>query len=83
MMKFDVWSYSGKSGLAVKVGGSGMLMMLTVELGVPGGLVVRIQHFNCCGPGSIPGWGTDSPQAVQHVQKNKAKQRVLNGCMLK
>lgn len=41
-MKFDVWSYSGKSGLAVKVGGSGMLMMLTVELGVPGGLVVRI-----------------------------------------
>lgn len=35
MVTSDVWSYSGKRGLAVKAGGSEMLMMLTVELGVP------------------------------------------------
>ena len=28
--------------------------------GVPGGLLVRIQGFHCCGPGLIPGWETDS-----------------------
>ena len=22
----------------------------------PGGLVVRVRHFHCRGPGSIPGW---------------------------
>ena len=27
----------------------------------PGGLMVRIQHFHCCGPGSIPGLGTEIP----------------------
>ena len=37
----------------------------------PGGLVVRTQHFPCCGPGSIPGWGTKIPQAVWHGQKKK------------
>ena len=31
----------------------------------PGGLVVRIQHFHCYGPGSIPGQGTEIPQAMQ------------------
>ena len=25
----------------------------------PGGLVVRIGHFHCCSPGSIPGLGID------------------------
>ena len=28
-------------------------------LGVPDGLVVRIQHFHCHGPDSIHGWRTD------------------------
>ena len=31
-------------------------------IGFPGGLVVRIQHFH--GPGSIPGRGTEIPQAA-------------------
>ena len=35
----------------------------------PGGPVVRTQRFNCRGLGSIPGWGTKIPQAVQHGQK--------------
>jgi len=32
----------------------------------PGGQVVRILGFHCHGPGSIPGWGTEILQAVQH-----------------
>ena len=27
--------------------------------------MVRIQHFHCQGLGSIPGWGTMIPQALQ------------------
>ena len=27
----------------------------------PSGLLVRIGYFRCCGPGSIPGWGTEIP----------------------
>ena len=36
---------------------------------LPGGLVVRIRHFHCCGPGSIPGQGTEILQATWHGQK--------------
>ena len=39
----------------------------------PGGLVVRIPGFCCRGPGSIPGWGTESPQAAQVWLKKKKK----------
>ena len=35
----------------------------------PGGLVVRILGFHCHGPGSIPGQGTEIPQAG-HGQKS-------------
>ena len=34
----------------------------------PGGLVVRIPGFHCHGPGSLPGQGTEIPQAVQRGQ---------------
>ena len=37
----------------------------------PGGPVVRIPGFHCQGPGSIPGRGTEIPQAMQHSQINK------------
>ena len=37
----------------------------------PGGLVVRTQHFQCCGLGSTPGGGTEIPQAAQCSQINK------------
>ena len=41
----------------------------------PGGLVVRILGFHCCGPGSIPGRGTEILQS--HVaKKNKTKRSV-------
>ena len=30
----------------------------------PGGLVVRIRHFQCCALGSIPGRGAEIPQAA-------------------
>ena len=39
----------------------------------PGGPVVRIQCFYCCGLGSIPGQGTKILQATWHCQKNKNK----------
>ena len=39
----------------------------------PGGLVVRIPSFHCCGPGSIPGEGTEISQAVRRGQKNLKK----------
>ena len=31
--------------------------------------MVRIPGFHCCGPGSVPGQGTEIPQAVEHSQK--------------
>ena len=33
--------------------------------------MVRIPGFHCCGPGSIPGWGTEVLQAAQRGQKKK------------
>ena len=39
------------------------------SLGVPGGLVVEIQHFHCCDPGSVPGWETDPISCVAEKQK--------------
>ena len=35
----------------------------------PGDLEVRTLSFHCCGLGSIPGWGTEIPQAMQCGQK--------------
>ena len=35
----------------------------------PGGLVVRITGFHCCGLGSVAGRGTEIPQATWHGQK--------------
>ena len=46
----------------------------------PGGLVVRIWHFHCYGPGSIPGQGTEIPQAMQ-CGKIKIKEPCLFICM--
>ena len=37
----------------------------------PGDLAVRILGFHCRGPDSVPHWGTEIPQAVQHSQKKK------------
>ena len=37
----------------------------------PGSLVVRIWHFHCHGPGSIPGQGTEIPQVEWLGQINK------------
>ena len=34
----------------------------------PGSPVVRARCFQCCGPGSIPGWGTKIPQAMKYGQ---------------
>ena len=39
----------------------------------PGGLVVRILGFNCCGPGSIPCLETEVLQGAWHSQKKKKK----------
>ena len=36
--------------------------------------MVRIQHLHCCGPGSIPGLGSEIPrQATVHCSQNKKK----------
>ena len=40
-----------------------LILKFTYEF--PGGLVVRIPGFHCHGPGSVPGWGTEIPQAVR------------------
>ena len=39
----------------------------------PGGLVIRIPGFHCFGPGSIPGLGTEIPQAAEYGKKKKKK----------
>ena len=36
---------------------------------------LELGTFTAKGPGSIPGWGTKVPQAVQHGQKNINKQK--------
>ena len=41
----------------------------------PGGLVVRIPGLHSCGPGLIPGQGTEIPQATRCGQKKKKKKR--------
>ena len=42
--------------------------------GVPGGLLVRIQGFHCCGPGLIPGWETDSKSWAAQRNKKTTKE---------
>ena len=44
----------------------------------PGGLVVRIPGFPCCGQGSIPGRGTEIPQAVRHGQKTPKNKTTMS-----
>ena len=39
--------------------------------GFSGGPMVRIWCFHCRGPGSIPGWGTKTPEATCSVAKKK------------
>ena len=39
----------------------------------PGGLMVRILGFHYHGPGSIPGQGTETPQAAQPKKKEKKR----------
>ena len=42
----------------------------------PGGLVVKTQHFRCCGPGFHPcGRGTNIPQATCSVAKAKTNKQ--------
>ena len=41
----------------------------------PGCLVLRIQCFHCCGPGSVSGWGTEIPQDTWHGQNKKIKKQ--------
>ena len=40
---------------------------------VPGGLVVRIPGFHCRSRGSVPGQGTEIPQASRHSQNKNQK----------
>ena len=42
----------------------------------PGGLVVRILGFHCHGLGSIPGQGTEIPQATWCGQKKRKKKKI-------
>ena len=37
--------------------------------------MVRILHFHCGGPGSVPSWGIKVPQATHSSQKKKKKER--------
>ena len=41
----------------------------------PGGPVVRTQNFNCRGPGSIPGRGTEIPLATRSDKKQTNKKQ--------
>ena len=41
----------------------------------PGSLVIRIQCFNCHGPGSISGQGTEIPQDAQCGMVKKIKKK--------
>ena len=43
---------------------------------LPGGPVVRMEHFDCWGPGSIPGWGAKNPHAVRWGQNKRNTDQV-------
>ena len=41
--------------------------------------MVRILGFHCCGPGSVPGQGTEiPPAALRGPQTNKQKLQIIN-----
>ena len=41
--------------------------------------MARTRHFSCWGPGSIPGQGTEIPQAAQCGQKKKKERDSISG----
>ena len=57
------------SEICLKILQLGDLNEIGLDGEFPGGPVVRTQHFHCRGLGSIPGRGTNIPQAVQCNQK--------------
>ena len=46
-----------------------LIVLRVIYREFPGGLLVRILGFNCCGPGSIPGRGPETLQVMQCCQK--------------
>ena len=50
----------------------------TIYRKFPGGPVVKIQPFHCCGPVSIPGQGTKVVQTMQQGQKKVVQKKVLH-----
>ena len=62
----------------------GQIWHIEIQWGeFPGGLVVRIPGFHCCGPGSIPGWETEIAQAAQPKEKRKKRKEIQWGrCVL-
>ena len=61
---------------SVIMGQSGCSMNLKQTEEFPSSSAVRTQRFHSCGPGSIPGWGTNIPQAAW--QKTKAKRQMAD-----
>ena len=47
------------------------------------GLMVRIPGDHCHGPNSVPGWGTEILQAVQHSEKKKRMLRMSSELVLR
>ena len=45
---------------------------------LPGALVVKIPDFHCHGLGSIPGQGTEIPQAMWPKEKKKRKEMSIS-----
>ena len=45
----------------------------------PGGLMVRILHFHCWGPGSTPRQGTEIPQAANRKGEEEKTSRLSEG----
>ena len=50
-----------------------------LDRGFPGGPVVKTRTSKAGIVGSIPGWGTEILQAVQHNQKKKKKKEEKRG----
>ena len=52
-----------------------LILLKVKNVGIPGGPVVRTQHFHCRGLRVIPGKGTKITQALQHGRKKKKKKK--------
>ena len=71
LAKWNILNFAGHSDLSQLL--SPTVVAQKQSLRIPWRPVVRTSCFRAEGPGSIPGWGAEIPQAMQRNQRGKNK----------